>query len=113
MKVSLQPLLSLSILNVNGFSNALRAAWDGITAGVGAVIFVVELIVGSAASVFLFLFAFVWAIPIVGRLLRHSLGFAQTVAYRALGLLDMLAWLARIRPAKKHRLRVISKAVLR
>jgi hypothetical protein len=103
MSANTQP----SILNVNGFSNALRIAWDAITAGVGAVIFIFELVVGSVASLFLFLIAFVWAIPIVGRLLRQLWGFCQSVIYRVLGLPDLLAWLARIRPAKKLRLRVI------
>ncbi len=96
-----------AILNVNGFSNALRIAWDGITAGVGAVLFVVEFIVGSLLSLFIYLLAFVWAIPVLGRLLRQIFGLIQTIVCRALGLLDMLAWVARIRPAKKLRLRVI------
>ena len=71
MSANTQP----SILNVNGFSNALRIAWDATTAGVGAVIFIFELVVSSVASLFLFLIAFVWAVPIIGRLLRQLWGF--------------------------------------
>lgn len=96
-----------SVLSANKVSNALTVTWDAITAGIGAVIFVVELVVGSLISLFLFLVAIIWAIPIVGRLIRQLLGLVQTLVYRVLGLPDMLAWVAGVRPAKKLRLRVI------
>lgn len=96
-----------AILSENKFSNALTVIFDGITAGLGAIIFVVELVLGSLVSLFLSLIAIIWAIPVVGRLIRHAMGLIQTVVYRVLGLPDMLAWVLGIRPAKRLRLRVI------
>lgn len=96
-----------AVLSDNKVAKALTMTWDAITAGIGAVVFAVELVLGSIVSLFLSLVALVWAIPILGRLLRQLTGLVQTVVYRVLGLPDMLAWVCGVRPAKKMRLRVI------
>lgn len=85
------------------FRRAAEAIWDAITTVVNAVIEVLESIFGWVLSAISYIVELLFAIPIIGRLIRWLWNIILTVVWFIVGFLDFLLSLIGIRPEKKLR----------
>jgi len=81
--------------------------WNALAAVVDVLVEVLGLVAGFVLNPLAWVVEMVFAIPIVGRLVRQLWCFVQEVVVRLLGVLDLLLNLIGFSPEKRVRLRVI------
>lgn len=91
----------------NGFAVFLCRAWDVATTTINAVVVSVESTLGWFASLIAAIVSFVFAIPVVGSVLRWIWHIALTVTWRLVGLIDFLVSLSGVWPEKLLRVKIV------
>ncbi len=91
----------------NPAQRVFRGIFDVVHTALLVVGYVLELVVGSLASLLLFPLALLWSVPLVGRLLRWAVNLVHVAVQRLLKVFDMLLWAVGIRPEKRLRVRLM------